>query len=82
MAKRITVRVSDDVFDKVMEWSKKLGVTQSQLGGMAVHSGIDAIIRAVSPVDSLSADQWAQIVQAMDNQGVNVDQLKKDVGMK
>jgi len=70
MAKRITVRIPDDVCEKVYLWSGRCGVTVSQLGGMAVQAGIDSIIRAISPVESLTPDQWAAIIRAMESQGV------------
>jgi hypothetical protein len=63
MGKRLQVRVSDETAEKVLLWAGKLGVSASQLGGMAVMSGIDAIIRAVSPMESISPEvmvKWAR----------------------
>lgn len=64
MAQRVNVRLPDDVFEKASVWSVKLGVSKSQLLGMAVQAGLDSIIRAISPVDSISPEQWAELVRA------------------
>lgn len=64
MAKRVNVRVPDQIFEKAGVWSEKLGVSKSQLMGMAIQAGLDSIIRAISPVDSISPDQWAELVAA------------------
>lgn len=66
MAYRITARVPDDLNARLDEWSVKLGVTKSQLAGMSIQAGFDAILRAVSPVDSISAEQLAKVVKAME----------------
>jgi antitoxin component of RelBE/YafQ-DinJ toxin-antitoxin module len=76
MAKRVTARIPDEVDEKVKVWSLKLGVTQSQLMGMAIQAGIDSIIRAVSPVDAMSPSQWAAIIKAMEAQGVTFEGVK------
>lgn len=64
MAKRVMARVPDDVAEKIEKWSERLGVSQSQLMGMAIQAGLDSIIRAVSPADSLTSDQWATLFKA------------------
>lgn len=69
MAKRIQARVSDDMYEKLLSWADRLGVNVSQLSGMAIQAGLDSIIRAVSPADSLSPDQWAKIIKAVEIQG-------------
>lgn len=73
MPKRIYVRVSDDVYEKVEVWAKKFGVTLSQLGGMALTAGIDQILRAVDPVASLSDDQLAKLLRAGQSAGIELD---------
>lgn len=70
MAKRVTARIPDEVDEKVKVWSEKLGVTQSQLMGMAIQAGIDSIIRAISPADALTPVQWAAIVKAVEEQNL------------
>ena len=62
MAKRLNVRVSDELGLLIEKWSKELGVTQSQLGGMAIQAGIGALLRAVKPVESVPAEIMAKIV--------------------
>lgn len=68
MSDRVTARISDELSDKLNHWSKKLGLTKSQLAGMAITAGFDAILRAVSPVDALTAEQWAKITLEMAKQ--------------
>lgn len=77
MAKRVQARLPDDVYEKLFTWAERLGVNASQLSGMAIQAGLDSIIRAVSPMDSLKPDQWAAIVAAMQAQGIDLDELKK-----
>ena len=64
--KRVQIRLPNDEFDKLKTWSRKLGVTMGQLGGMATQAGMDGIIRAVSPVDSVTPAKWAEIIEAME----------------
>jgi len=65
MAKRITSRVSDELNEKLDMWTRKLGITKSQLGGICITAGFDAVIRAVSPVDSLDDSQLIRILRAV-----------------
>ena len=65
--KRVQIRLPTDEYDKLKAWSRKLGVTMGQLGGMATQGGLDGIIRAVSPVDSVSPAKWAEIIEAMEH---------------
>lgn len=76
MAKRIQARVSDDMYDKLSMWAERLGVNMSQLSGMAIQAGLDSIIRAVSPVESLSPGQWAVIFKAMQEQGIDMNGIQ------
>lgn len=64
MTKRVNVRVSDAIFEKTAVWAERLAVTKSQLMGMAIQAGLDSIIRAISPVESITSDQWADLVKA------------------
>lgn len=66
MAKRFTVRVSDEIGQKIVEMSKEYGITQSQLGGMAIQAGLNAIVRAVKPEQALSPEIWAKIAHEME----------------
>lgn len=76
MARRISVRVPDDIADQVVMWADRFGVTQSQLSGMAVQAGLGAILRAVRPEEAISPDILAKIIKAMNDQGVNIEELK------
>lgn len=64
--KRIQIRLPNEQYDKLKIWAKKFGITMAQLGGMAAQGGLDGIIRAVSPYDSVTPEQWAEIIEAME----------------
>ena len=70
MTKRMMARVPDDVAEKIVRWSERLGVTQSQLMGMAIQAGIDSIIRAVDPSEAFTPQQIAAILKAAQDDGV------------
>jgi len=65
MSTRITARISDELNDKLDAWCRKLGVNKGQLAGICITAGFDAVIRAVSPVDSLSDQQLARVFRAV-----------------
>lgn len=71
--KRVTARVSEEMQQKIAMWAVKLGLTQAQLMGMAIQAGLDSIIRAVSPVDAMSTQQWAAIMKALAEQGLSLE---------
>jgi predicted DNA-binding protein len=73
MAQRATVRISNEAFQKLEYWSKKLGISRGALAGMAIEAGIDALIRAVSPVDSLNDAQLKRFLDVFAEKGVSVD---------
>lgn len=77
MSKRITVRVSDELNQKLDEWCQRLGVTKVQLGGICVTAGYDAVIRAVSPVDSLDDVQLAKVLRAGKLAGIEFGEKEK-----
>lgn len=81
MAKRVYARVSDEVAEKVVMYSGKYGLTQSQLYGMAIQAGLGAIIRAINPEDVMTPEQWAKLVKAYEDEKgkecQDVDQLRK-----
>lgn len=66
MAKRFTVRVSDDIGEMVAKYSHEFGVTQSQFGGMCIQAGLGSILRAVKPEESIPVETWARIVQEIE----------------
>jgi hypothetical protein len=61
MTYRITARVPDELNKKIDEWYPKVGLTKSQLAGLAIQAGFDAILRAIAPVESVTPEKWAQI---------------------
>lgn len=63
---RVQVRLPISEYEKLKSWANKFGITMTQLGGMSVQAGLDGIIRAVSPFDSLTPEQWASITKEMD----------------
>jgi len=66
MAKRFTVRVSDELGVVVQKYAYEFGVTQSQFGGMCIQAGLGAILRAVKPEESIPIETWAKIVQEVE----------------
>lgn len=78
MAKRINLRCDDDVYIMLVEWAKKLGITQSQLGGMALKAGLLRVIQSMDPIGGLSEEQLSKIISAAANAGVEI----KDVPEK
>lgn len=78
ITKRVQIRVPEEQWTKLKFWSNKFGITMSQLGGMAVQGGLDAIIRAISPMDSLTSQQLADLVEVMNRKQENPeDELSK-----
>lgn len=76
--KRVQIRLPQEQFDKLKYWSHQFGMTMAQLGGMACQGGLDAIIRAVSPMDSLTPEQFADMVEIMNRKQENPeDELSK-----
>lgn len=72
MGVRINVRISEDDYEKLKEWSKNLGITMSQLGGISLHSGLFAVLRAVQPEAGLDPAYMAKIVAEMNK----IDEVK------
>lgn len=71
---KLAIRVTPEFEAKFIEWAARLGLTRSQLGNICVQSGLNAVIRAVSPEESLTALQIVEIIQAAKAQGM---ELKK-----
>jgi len=72
MTKRLNVRISEETAEKVRLWAVRFGISQSQLGGMALQSGLDTIIRAIDPVESLTPAQLERVIQAAARAGVDL----------
>lgn len=75
MAKRVMARIPDEVAEKIVSWSSRLGITQSQLMGMAIQAGLDNIIRAISPAESITPELLAKIAKAIELEGGNKDEF-------
>ena len=66
MAKRLSVRVSDQLGKNIEKYADEFGVTQSQFSGMCIQAGLGSILRAVKPEEAISVETWAQIVQEIE----------------
>ncbi len=66
MAKRLSVRVSDQLGLNIEKYAQEFGVTQSQFSGMCIQAGLGAILRAVKPEEAIPVETWAQIVLEID----------------
>lgn len=75
MARRIQTRVSDELGEDLASWAIKLGITQSQLAGMAIYAGFSSILRAVAPEYAISPDKMADIIQAMKDKGYDMENV-------
>lgn len=76
---RIGAYVTPELNDRLDQWSGKIGITKSQLIAMSIMAGLDSIVRAVSPVESVEPEQWAKIIEAMEKNKVQgLDMLKKE----
>lgn len=73
--RKVQVRLPDDVADKLVAACDRYGLTLSQLGGMALQSGLDTILRAVAPMESLSADQLRKLMLAVESEENNAKAL-------
>lgn len=60
---RFTIRITRELNEKLSIWSKRLGVNKSQLANMSIQAGLGQIIRAISPEDALTPEQWAAIIK-------------------
>ena len=66
MAKRLNVRVSDELGVMIEKYAHEFGVTQSQFSGMCIQAGLGSILRAVKPEEAIPVEKWAQIVQEVE----------------
>ena len=81
MTKRIFISMSDETGQKVADWAKRLGVSQSQLASMSMQAGLGAILRTVAPEEAISPEIWARILMAgqqigLDLQDVDIEKIK------
>jgi hypothetical protein len=65
---RIFSRVTPEFYDKFCGWAAKLGFTKSQFGSLCIQAGMNAIIRAISPEESVTPETMAKIVEALQKQ--------------
>lgn len=72
MAKRLIVRLPDDVYDEIVVWADKLGMSQAQLGGAALQSGLANILRAFNPLQGVPPEDVAKIAVAFKQAGLDV----------
>lgn len=72
---RLTVRVPDEIGEKLDKYSKEWALTKSQLAGMAIQAGMGGLLRAVKPEESIDIETWAKIIKEVDksNEEIKVD---------
>jgi type II secretory pathway component PulM len=63
--KKLYIVITDEFDEKLSSWSKRLAVSKSQLAAMAAQAGLDNIVRSVSPQETFTPQQWAQILAEM-----------------
>jgi antitoxin component of RelBE/YafQ-DinJ toxin-antitoxin module len=74
---RVNVKLSQEVYDSLKRWSKELGITMSQLGGMAVYSGLRNITRSIDPMRALTDDELRRLIATVDS--INAGDVDVDV---
>ena len=72
MTKRKMITITDELDEKIVGWSKRLGVSQSQLLVMSIQSGLGNILRAFAPEESVSPEMWAKIIKAAQDMGLEL----------
>lgn len=73
---RIWGRIRPETMAKLDKWSKELGISKSQLVNMCILAGLDSIIRAIRPTESLDAEKWADIMAAAQRKGVKFEDIE------
>jgi hypothetical protein len=66
---RVWSHVPGPVNKELDKWAAKLGLTKSTLISLAVQSGLNSLIRSVSPEEAISPDTLAKIILAAQDQG-------------
>lgn len=74
MTKRIFISMSDETGQKVADWAKRLGVSQSQLASMSMQAGLGAILRTVAPEEAIAPEIWARILMAGQQIGLEIQE--------
>jgi hypothetical protein len=70
--KKISMNITDELDEKLITFSKKMGVSKSYLIIASVNAGLGGIIRATFPEESMSPAQWAKIITDMMKTGVPI----------
>jgi hypothetical protein len=74
---RLNVRLGSEDDALIRKFAPQFGLTLSQLGGLAIHAGLKAILRAVSPEDAISPEKYAEMIKAVQDLGLNIPELKE-----
>lgn len=69
MTVRLSSTVSDETAEKILYWSKKLNINKSQMINISILAGLDTVIRAISPMESMTPEQIVQIGEALVEKG-------------
>lgn len=73
-SKRVWASLSDEKLGTMKEWADSLGVPLSYFIGMSAWVGAKSIMRTVEPEKIMSPEQWAAIIKATQNAGVEVSE--------
>ena len=74
---RLNIKISDEMSETLIFWSQKMGVSKSQLAGIALQAGMKHVLRAVSPEDSIDPELLAKIMKIYEVQD-NLETLEKN----
>ena len=75
--KRLNLYIPIDVDQNLERWAEKFDLSKTVLINLSIRAGLDAIIRAISPQDALSPEQWADIIAAAMEKGVDFETLEE-----
>lgn len=74
---RINLFIPLDLDQALERWSVKFDISKTVLINLSIRAGLDAIVRAISPQDALSPEQWADIIAAAKNKGLEFETLEE-----
>ena len=74
--KKLYIVITPEFDAKLSSWCKRLAVSKSQLIAMAAQAGMDNIIRAIAPAESIPVDLMAQLMEALEKRGFDAERLK------
>lgn len=79
--KRLYIVVTPEMEERLTTWAGKLGISRTQLAAMAVQAGLNSILLAVAPAETVPPETWAKMMKAYENmagKGVKLDEIDSE----